>query len=52
MRVAVDPTTLDPAGDVEFVAAIDNADDFCLDEVLVGPSSAAWGRDPGPRHGY
>lgn len=84
MRVPVDPTTLDPAGDAEFVAAIDNADDFCLDEnagfayvtrhrantidrvpltprhgsevrhiagdpfdkVLVGPSSAAWGRSP------
>jgi hypothetical protein len=85
MRVAVAPTTLDPAGDAEFVAAIDNADDFCVDEnagfayvtrhrantidrvpleprhgsevrhiagdpfdeVLVGPSSAAWGRGPG-----
>lgn len=32
MRVAVDPGTLDPAGAPEFVAAIDNADDFCLDE--------------------
>jgi hypothetical protein len=32
MRVAVDPGTLDPAGNAEFVAAIDNADDFCLDE--------------------
>jgi hypothetical protein len=88
MRVAVDPTTLDPAGEAEFVAAIDNADDFCLDEstgfayvtrhrantidrvplepchgsqvrhiagdpfdeVLIGPSSAAWGRGPG-EHG-
>lgn len=85
MRVAVDPVTLDAAGDAEFVAPIDNADDFCLDEdagfayvtrhrantidrvplqprhggevfhlagdpfdeVLVGPSSAAWGRHPG-----
>jgi hypothetical protein len=85
MRVAVDPATLDPAGNAEFVAAIDNADDFCVDEnagfayvtrhrgntvdrvplqtrrgsevrhiagdpfdeVLVGPSSAAWGRSPG-----
>ncbi len=85
MRVAVDPGTLDPAGGAEFVAAIDNADDFCLDEdagfayvarhrantidrvpleprhgsevrhvagepfdeVLVGPTSAAWGRRPG-----
>jgi hypothetical protein len=85
MRVAVDPATLDPAGAPEFVAAIDNADDFCVDEdagfayvtrhrantldrvplqarhgsevrhiagdpfdeVLVGPSSAAWGRRPG-----
>lgn len=32
MRVPVDPTTLDPAGAPEFVAAIDNADDFCVDE--------------------
>jgi hypothetical protein len=32
MRVAVDPTTLDPAGQPEFVVAIDNADDFWLDE--------------------
>ncbi|MBB4683444.1 SMP-30/gluconolactonase/LRE family protein [Amycolatopsis jiangsuensis] len=32
MRVPVDPATLDPAGPAEFVAAIDNADDFCLDE--------------------
>jgi hypothetical protein len=32
MRVPVDPATLDPSGDPEFVAAIDNADDFCLDE--------------------
>ena len=85
MRVAVDPSTLNPAGPPEFVAAIDNADDFCIDEtagfalvtrhrantidrvplqprhgsevrhlagdpfddVLVGPSSAAWGRGPG-----
>lgn len=88
MRVAVDPATLDPAGPPQFVAAIDNADDFCLDEeagfayvtrhrantidrvplaprhgsevrhlagdpldeALVGPSSAAWGRGPG-EHG-
>lgn len=80
MRVPVDPGTLDPAGGAEFVAAIDNADDFALDEeagfayvtrhrantldrvpliprhgsevrhvagepfdeLLVGPSSAAW----------
>lgn len=85
MRVAVDSATLNPAGAPEFVAAIDNADDFCLDEdagfayvtrhrantidrvplqprrgsevrhiaghpfdeVLIGPSSAAWGRTPG-----
>jgi hypothetical protein len=85
MRVAVDPSTVDPASDAEFVAAIDNADDFCLDEdagfayvtrhrantfdrvplaprhgsevrhiagdpldeALIGPSSAVWGRDPG-----
>jgi hypothetical protein len=32
MRVPVDPATLDPSGAPEFVAAIDNADDFCLDE--------------------
>lgn len=32
MRVPVDQATLDPAGPAEFVAAIDNADDFCLDE--------------------
>jgi hypothetical protein len=88
MRVPVDPATLDPAGDAEFVAAIDNADDFCIDEdagfayvtrhrantldrvplrprhgsevrhiagdpfdeLLIGPSSAAWGRGPG-EHG-
>jgi hypothetical protein len=85
MRVAVDPATLKPAGAPEFVAAIDNADDLCLDEeagfayvtrhrantidrvplqprhgsevrniagdpfdeILIGPSSAAWGRGPG-----
>jgi hypothetical protein len=84
MRVPVDPATLDPAGGAEFVAAIDNADDFCVDEeagfayvtrhrantldrvplaprhgsevrhlagdpfdeLLTGPSSAAWGRGP------
>ena len=32
MRVPVDPKTLDAAGPPEFVAAIDNADDFCIDE--------------------
>ncbi|MEE6177939.1 hypothetical protein [Mycobacterium sp. 050134] len=32
MRVPVDAKTLDPAGPPQFVAAIDNADDFCLDE--------------------
>lgn len=32
MRVPVDPATLDPAGGAQFVAAIDKADDFCLDE--------------------
>lgn len=85
MRVSVHPGTLDPAAGAEFVAAIDNADDFCVDEgagfayvtrhrantldrvpltprhgseihhlagdpfdeVLVGPSSVVWGRDPG-----
>jgi hypothetical protein len=31
-RVPVDPATLDPAGGPEFVAAIDNGDDFCVDE--------------------
>jgi hypothetical protein len=87
MRVAVDPKTLEPAGNAEFIAAIDNGDDFCLDEnagfayvtrhrantvdrvpltprhgsevrhiagdpldeVLVGPSSAAWRRGPDDR---
>lgn len=85
MRVPVDPATLDPSGAAEFVAAIDNADDFCIDEdagfayvtrhrantlervplaprhgsevrhvlgepfdpVIVGPSSAYWGREHG-----
>lgn len=85
MRVPVDPVTLDAAGTPEFVAAITDGDDFCVDEdagfayvtrhrantfdrvplvprhggevrhiagepldpVLVGPSSAAWGRGPG-----
>ncbi|MGC2652549.1 MAG: hypothetical protein WA317_02855 [Mycobacterium sp.] len=32
MRVAVDPSTLNPGSSAEFVAAIDNADDFCLDD--------------------
>ncbi len=32
MRVPVDSATLDPAGPPQFVAAIDNADDFCVDE--------------------
>ncbi|WP_458319179.1 hypothetical protein [Mycolicibacterium brisbanense] len=32
MRVRVDPDTLDPVALPEFVAAIDNADDFCIDE--------------------
>jgi hypothetical protein len=32
MRVPVDPAALDPSGAAEFVAAIDNADDFCIDE--------------------
>jgi hypothetical protein len=32
MRVPVDPATLEASGTPEFVAAIDNADDFCLDE--------------------
>jgi hypothetical protein len=32
MRVAVNPSTLEPDGPPEFVAAIDNADDFCLDD--------------------
>ncbi|MFC5833487.1 hypothetical protein [Nonomuraea insulae] len=85
MRVPIDLVTLAPVGGAEFVAAIDNADDFCVDEdagfayvtrhrantldrvpllprhgsevrhlagdpfdeVLVGPSSAAWSRCPG-----
>jgi hypothetical protein len=32
MRVPVDGATLDPAGPAQFVAALDNADDFCIDE--------------------
>ncbi|OBG24614.1 hypothetical protein [Mycobacterium sp. 852002-51057_SCH5723018] len=32
MRVAVDPETLNPEAAPELVAAIDNADDFCLDD--------------------
>jgi hypothetical protein len=32
MRVAVDPSTLNPDSSAEFVAAIDNADDFCFDD--------------------
>jgi hypothetical protein len=32
MRVPVDKASLDPAGDPEFVAAIDGCDDFCVDE--------------------
>ncbi|BBY05105.1 hypothetical protein [Mycobacterium noviomagense] len=32
MRVAVNPSTLEPDGQPEFVAAIDNTDDFCLDD--------------------
>ncbi|OBG63918.1 hypothetical protein A9X03_19210 [Mycobacterium sp. E1715] len=32
MRVPVDRASLDPAGPAQFVAAIDNADDFCIDE--------------------
>ena len=85
MRVPVDPTTLAPTGTPEFVAAITDGDDFCVDDeagfayvtrhrantldrvplatrhgsevrhllgepldtALVGPSSAAWGRNPG-----
>lgn len=31
MRVPVDPATLEASGAPEFVAAIDNADDFCID---------------------
>jgi hypothetical protein len=32
MRVPVHKPSLDPAGDPEFVASIDNCDDFCIDE--------------------
>ena len=32
MRVPVDQSTLEPGGPPEFVAAIDNADDFCIDD--------------------
>lgn len=85
MRIPVDPVTLDAAGAPEFLAALTDGDDFCLDDTagfayvtrhrantlsrvpltprhgsevraiageplnpaLVGPSSAAWGRQPG-----
>jgi hypothetical protein len=32
MRVPVHPATLDPAGNAQFVAAVDLADDFALDQ--------------------
>ena len=32
MRVRVDKASLDPAGDPELLAGIDNCDDFCIDE--------------------
>ncbi|WP_428338457.1 hypothetical protein [Mycobacterium sp.] len=32
MRVAVNPDTHEPDGGAQFVAAIDNADDFCIDD--------------------
>ena len=32
MHVPVDQATLDPAGNAQFVAAVDLADDFALDE--------------------
>lgn len=85
MRIPVDPSTLEAAGSPEFIAAITDGDDFCIDEtkgfayvtrhrantldrvpltprhgtevrhlagdpfdpVIVGPSSAYWGREPG-----
>jgi hypothetical protein len=33
MRVAVDPTTLGPAGEPEHLGDVENVDDLCLDEV-------------------
>ena len=33
MRIPVNPVTLDPEDRPEFVAAINNTDDFCIDEV-------------------
>ena len=33
MRVAVDPVTLDPAGEPEQIAEIENVDDLCVDEI-------------------
>jgi hypothetical protein len=32
MRIPVDPDTLESTGTAEFIAAIDNGDDFCIDE--------------------
>jgi hypothetical protein len=32
MRISVGKASLDPVGDPEFVAGIDNCDDFCIDE--------------------
>jgi hypothetical protein len=32
MRVPVDPVTLEASGTPQFVAAIDNSDDFCIDQ--------------------
>jgi sugar lactone lactonase YvrE len=34
MRVAVDPTTLGPAGEPEHLGDVENVDDLCLDEVV------------------
>jgi hypothetical protein len=85
MRIPVDPATLEAAGTPEFIAALTDGDDFCIDEttgfayvtrhrantldrvpltprhgsevrhllgdpldpVIVGPSSACWGSEPG-----
>ena len=48
MRLPVDPTTLDPAGLPELVAAITDGDDFCVDDEagFAGPTPSTGSRWP------